>query len=119
MSESAFETGVSLWCDVMSFAEEGFRVSYEMELDSDDFTHFALQLRKYWSQPFQEAAKKVQGDTKICVATPKPPEIDFGGECCDCDREISNEEIHFEVIGDEKFLMICKDCFFRSPFGGG
>lgn len=117
MEESELETGVSLWSEVMAFEKSGLAVSYEGEMDSDDFIHFALQLRKYWSKPFLNAAEEVKGDEQICVATPKPSELNFREKCAECSEEISNEDIHFEVSGEDTFLFICRDCFLEMEFG--
>lgn len=109
---------LSLWCEAKSFGE-GLSVEFKTELDKDDFQVFAQLLREYWEAPFNAVESRLEEEAKVSVATPKPKQIDFKNKCIDCQSEISNSNIHFEIIGEKSFQMICRDCFFRAVFSGG
>jgi hypothetical protein len=118
MTEPGHEVCVSVWSEVTAFQENGLNITFKSELDADDFSLFANLLRAYWEKPFQLAEERMEGDAQISVATPKPSELPFEKNCAECKSKIRNEEIHFEVIAEDEFLMICRDCFFRNVFEG-
>jgi hypothetical protein len=107
---------VSWWNDIEEHLGAGITKKYEMDLDTDHFTYFAIMLRKFHEEPFKAAAEMVEGDTVVAVATPKPDNSYFESECNSCEEKIEKNRIHFEVQGETSMLYICKDCFFSLPY---